>query len=81
MVCLEILPRWSMLCPAAKEARSEHGRPYGRTKVITQRTLSSSFLGLPYRILNINHKKEQLRGLGGEPKNPIPLKKGICLKS
>ena len=25
--------------------------------------LSSSFLGLPYRILNMNHKKEILRGL------------------
>ena len=25
--------------------------------------LSSSFLGLPYRILNINHKKQLLRGL------------------
>ena len=23
----------------------------------------SSFLGLPYRLLNINHKKELLRGL------------------
>ena len=29
----------------------------------THRPLSSSFLGLPYRILNINHKKELLRGL------------------
>ena len=30
----------------------------------TPRPLSSSFLGLPpYRILNINHKKELLRGL------------------
>ena len=29
----------------------------------TDRPLSSSFLGLPYRILNINHKKELLRGL------------------
>ena len=27
--------------------------------------LSSSFLGLPYRVLNINHKKELLRGLLG----------------
>ena len=27
------------------------------------RPLGSSFLGLPYRILNINHKKELLRGL------------------
>ena len=29
----------------------------------THRPLSSWFLGLPYRILNINHKKELLRGL------------------
>ena len=29
----------------------------------THSPLSSSFLGLPYRILNINHKKELLRGL------------------
>ena len=29
----------------------------------THRPLSSSFLGLPYRILNINHKKELPRGL------------------
>ena len=29
----------------------------------THRPLSSSFLGLPYRILNTNHKKELLRGL------------------
>ena len=29
----------------------------------THRLLSSSFLGLPYRILNIHHKKELLRSL------------------
>ena len=29
----------------------------------THRPLSSSFLGLPYGILNMNHKKELLRGL------------------
>ena len=29
----------------------------------THRLLSSSFLGLPYRILNMNHKKELLRSL------------------
>ena len=29
----------------------------------THRPLSSSFLGLRYRILNINHKKELLRDL------------------
>ena len=30
---------------------------------LTQRPLSSSFLGLLYRIININHKKELVRGL------------------
>ena len=30
---------------------------------IIHRPLSSSFLRLPYRVLNINHKKELLRGL------------------
>ena len=34
---------------------------------ITHRPLSSSFLGWPYRILNINHKKELLRGLWVSP--------------
>ena len=29
----------------------------------TLRLLSSSFLGVPYRILNMNHKKELLRSL------------------
>ena len=32
---------------------------------VTHRLLSSSFLGLPYRILNINHTKELLRSLLG----------------
>ena len=35
--------------------------------VVTHRPLSSSFLGLPYRILNTNHTKELLRGLWVEP--------------
>ena len=40
------------------------GRPLvSSTAVVTRRPLSSSFLGLPYRILNIDHKKEPLRGL------------------
>ena len=30
---------------------------------LTHRLLSSSFLGLPYRILNLNHRKELLGGL------------------
>ena len=38
--------------------------PPGMDEVVcTHRPLSSSFLGVPDRILNINHKKEQLRGL------------------
>ena len=32
--------------------------------LLNHRLLSSSFLGLPYRILNMNHKKELLRSLG-----------------
>ena len=31
--------------------------------VVTHRPLSSSFLGLAYRILDIKHKQELLRGL------------------
>ena len=31
--------------------------------MLTHRPRSSSFLGLPYRILNVNHKKELLRSL------------------
>ena len=34
---------------------------------VTHRPLSSSFLGLPYRILNMNQKKEPLRGLWVRP--------------
>ena len=37
---------------------SESAHPWS-----TRRPLSSSFLGLPYRILKINHKKELLRSL------------------
>ena len=33
----------------------------------THRLLNSSFLGLPYRILNMNHKKELLKSLWVEP--------------
>ena len=37
--------------------------PLGKGSRFTQRLLSSSFLGLPYRLLNIYQKKELLRGL------------------
>ena len=39
-----------------------------RGHTYTHRPLSSSFLGLPERILNINHIKELLRGLWIEAK-------------
>ena len=35
----------------------------GLDLLLTHRLLSSSFLGLPYRILNMNHQKELLRSL------------------
>ena len=38
----------------------------------THRLLSSSFLGLPYRVLNINHKKELLRSLWVVPRQRTP---------
>ena len=37
------------------------------TGIATHRLLSSSFLGLPYKILNINHKKQLLRSLWVSP--------------
>ena len=37
--------------------------PNPRQQTHTHRLLSGSFLGLPYRILNMNHKKELLRSL------------------
>ena len=38
-------------------------RRSGGLGMYSHRPLSSSFLGLPYRIPNINHKKELLGGL------------------
>ena len=32
-----------------------------------ERPISSSFVGLPCRILNVNHKKDLLRGLDVDP--------------
>ena len=46
---------WLSLCPGRRRRGSAGGS--------THRPLSSSVLGLPYRILNINHKKELLRGV------------------
>ena len=40
---------------------------YVTPKPSTLRPLSSSFWGLPYRILNINHKQELLRGVWVKP--------------
>ena len=47
---------------------SESGLPFSMPKktqhlLSTHKPVSSSFLGLPCRILNINYKKELLRGL------------------
>ena len=39
----------------------------------THRPLSSSFWGLPYRILNINHKQELLRGLRVHPQQALNI--------
>ena len=44
----------------------------------THRPLSSSCLGLPYRILNINHKKELLRGLWVYHGVPLWGSQGNC---
>ena len=44
-------PRAAPRLPQRRDGRHAH------------RLLSSSFLGLPYRILNMNHKKELLRSL------------------
>ena len=51
---------------SATDPHGTAGRAVGqRTGILssTHRLLSSSFLGLPYRILNMNHKKELLRSL------------------
>ena len=51
---------------------------------ITHRLLRSSFLGLPYRILNTNHKKELLRSLWvgqgpGSESDRVPIWKLLYL--
>ena len=48
-----------------QELRRSH-EPQAKSRnptTLSHRPLSSSFLGLPYRILDMNHKKELLRGL------------------
>ena len=62
---LEFFPR---SCPSRCTGRPTpigQNRPSGHGSHLscTHRPLSSSFLGLPCRILNVNHKKELLRGL------------------
>ena len=47
-----MLPMLELVLPSFREERTELADPP-----------SSSFLGLPYRILNINHKEELNRGL------------------
>ena len=58
---------WGASQEATKLGRDEHLRhPKSGSPMFlvpTHRPLSSSFLGLPYGILNKNHKKELLRGL------------------
>ena len=44
----------------------------------TDRLLSSSFLGLPYRILNMNHEKKLLRSLWVGPKVCLAHVLGPC---
>ena len=43
------------------------------------RLLNSSFLGLPYRILNMNHKKELLRSLWVGLRVRFPLTSRVAL--
>ena len=52
------LPHFYVLKPAMMQIRG-----YLPPGLLTHRPLSSFLWGLPYRILNINHKKELLRGL------------------
>ena len=48
----------------------------------TRRPLSSSFLGLPYRIPNISHKQELLRGLWVSPPWRVEAATGVgCRQS
>ena len=58
----------------------QEATPYHH-KYSTHRPLSSSFLGLPYRILNINHKQELLRGLWGSPNSKTSLNPKPTIRS
>ena len=42
---------------------AQNFKNHRKFQICTDKPLSSSYLGLPYRISNINHKKELLRGL------------------
>ena len=46
--------------------------------VITHRLLSNSLLGLPYRVLNINHKKELLIGAYDRPMGKRGTQEALC---
>ena len=59
---LSSLDRLKTLCVKASQEKLVFAMQ-GLEHIIAHRPLSSSFLGLPYRILNIKHKKELLRGL------------------
>ena len=94
------------LCPVYERLRPQAARFAGRSfreafcracfvkhtfgTVCDKSPLSSSFLGLPCRILNINHKKELLRGLwvwtmsgfcGSRPRNKRPCPSSQLLES
>ena len=57
---------------SAPKHKTRHSQPQGST----HRPLSSSFLGLPYRILN--HKKELLRGLWVNRSKPPKPESSTC---
>ena len=61
---LSRIPLHGNVFPTSKEKTAQVGfRVWGLGFTHSHRPLSSSFLGLPHRILNINHKEELLRGL------------------
>ena len=57
---------WHKSCEANEKPAETHPKahlPVRTPWIPTPRLLSSSFLGVPYRILSMNHKKELLRSL------------------
>ena len=68
--------RESPWCKGRPRDRPHHVWRVCHLDASTHRPLSSSFLGLPYRILNMNHKQELLRGLWVVPA-PTGLRSGL----